>query len=120
MSEITNRAFERTNVNWISIIRLPDGQEIPCSIKDVSWLGMKVALSSEVTIPDAFNIRVVGRDLIFNVKQAWRRGHFVGLTIVKIGKLPAPKQMPSVDAPASAISADYNRIGARRSFRSRE
>ncbi|MGW9822299.1 hypothetical protein ACUXK4_004894 [Methylorubrum extorquens] len=120
MSEITNRAFERTDVNWISIIRLPDGQEIPCSIKDVSWLGMKVALSSEVTIPDAFNIRVVGRDLIFNVQQAWRRGHFVGLTILKIGKLPLPKQMPSEDTPTSKTSADYNRIGARRSFRSRE
>ncbi|APX84473.1 PilZ domain-containing protein [Methylorubrum extorquens] len=120
MLDIKNRAFERTDVNWISIIRLPNGQEIPCSIKDVSQIGMKVALSSEVTIPDAFNIRVVGRDLIFNVKQAWRRGHFVGLTILKIGKLPATTQAPSEDAPASTTSADYNRLGARRSFRSRE
>lgn len=120
MSEVTNRTFERTDVNWISIIRLPDGREIPCSIKDVSQRGMKVALPSEVQIPDYFNIKVVGRDLIFNVKQAWRRGHFVGLTILKIGKLPAPKQAPSADAPASATSADYNRLGVRRTFRSRE
>ena len=81
---------------------------------------MKVALPSEVTIPHTFNIRVVGRDLIFNVQQAWRRGHFVGLTILKIGKLPAPKQAPTSDAAASTTPAEYNRIGTRRSFRSRD
>ncbi|WP_338018962.1 PilZ domain-containing protein [Methylorubrum extorquens] len=97
-----------------------DGAELPCSIKDVSSSGMKVALPSDVAIPDTFNMRVVGRDLIFNVRLAWRRGHFVGLTILKIGKLPAPKRAPSTDAAESTTSADYNRIGARRSFRLRE
>lgn len=120
MSDIINRASERTNVNWISIIRLPNGAEVPCSIKDVSASGMKVALPSDVAIPDTFNIRVVGRDLIFNVQQAWRRGHFVGLTILKIGKLPAPKQEPDPDAANSTNTPDYKRIGTRRNFRSRD
>ncbi|ACK81235.1 conserved hypothetical protein [Methylorubrum extorquens CM4] len=120
MPDVQNRASERTDVNWISIIRLPCGTEVPCSIKDVSSSGMKVALPSNVSIPDAFNIKVVGRDLIFNVQQAWRRGHFVGLTILKIGKLPAPKQAVSNEDAASTAPADYHRIGARRSYRSRD
>lgn len=83
---------------------------------------MKVALPSDVAIPDTFNIRVVGRDLIFNVQQAWRRGHFVGLTILKIGKLPAPKQEqePEPDAATNTNTPDYKRIGTRRNFRSRD
>lgn len=81
---------------------------------------MKVVLPSDVSIPDTFNIRVVGRDLIFNVQQAWRRGHFVGLTILKIGKLPAPKQAVSKQDEATTAPADYHRIGARRSYRSRD
>ncbi|UYW25888.1 PilZ domain-containing protein [Methylorubrum extorquens] len=120
MPDIQNRASERTDVNWISIIRLPSGAEIPCSIKDVSSSGMKVVLPSDVAIPDTFNMRVVGRDLIFNVQMAWRRGHFVGLTILKIGKLPASKQIPAGDAEASTTLANYNRIGTRRNFRSRD
>lgn len=120
MPDIQNRASERTEVNWIAIIRLPSGEEVPCSIKDVSSSGMKVALPSKVVITNTFNIRVVGRDLIFNVQQAWRRGHFVGLTILKIGKLPVPKQEPAPDAPVSTTSAEYTRIGLRRSYRSRD
>lgn len=114
-----NRASERTDVDWISIIRLGDGSEIPCSIKDVSSPGMKLALSSEVSLPDTFNIRVVGRDLIFNVRQAWRRSHFVGVTILKIGKMPVPKPVPAPDVATSTAAADYNRIGVRRSYRAR-
>lgn len=120
MSDFKNRASDRTDVDWISIIRLGSGTEIPCAIKDVSASGMKVALSAEVDLPETFNIKVVGRDLIFNVRQAWRRGHFIGLTIQKIGKIPPPKQTSALEAKSSTPAADYNRIGARRNFRDRD
>lgn len=120
MSNFKNRASERTDVDWISIIRLGGGTEIPCSIKDVSSSGMKVALSAEVDLPERFNIKVVGRDLVFNVRQAWRRGHFIGLTIQKIGKIPPPKQANNPEATSNTPTSDYNRIGARRNFRERD
>jgi hypothetical protein len=119
MYDISKRAQERKNVEWISVIRLVDGAEIPCTIKDVSVSGMRLVLADTIPLPEVFVIKVIGRDLVFQVRQVWRRQHQAGLSIIKIGKLQKPKGLLEGSRNEAEPARDYTRIGERERYSSR-
>lgn len=119
MPEISRRAHERRNVEWISIIRHEDGSEFPCTIKDVSAAGMRLALSELIPLEEMFFVKVVGKNLVFRVRRVWRRQHHAGLAIIAIGKLQQP-HVPADKRPSEGPSPQgYIRIGGRQRYHPR-
>lgn len=86
------RREERSPTNWIATIRLRDGTEIPCTVKDVSKSGAKIGVSSHQALPPVFMLRIIGRDFLCLVRLAWRRGDYAGVRIERVGKVPNPAQ----------------------------
>lgn len=119
MSDVSKRAHERTTVNWISMIRLQDGSEIPCTVKDVSATGMRLAIPEQIPLPSVFIVKVLGRDLVFQVQQAWRRQHYTGVSILKIGKVPKPHSAVDDGGTGDDAAQRYRRLGDRQSYHSR-
>ncbi|GEO99729.1 PilZ domain-containing protein [Methylobacterium haplocladii] len=95
------RAEERRDTNWIAMIHLADGTEIPCTVKDISKSGARLGVPSHCALPESFRFRVLGRDFLCSVKLAWRRGEYVGVAIEQVGKLKptAPKPEPVAPEP---------------------
>jgi hypothetical protein len=86
-----DRREDRNPTNWIAKIRLPDGTEIPCNVKDVSKSGAKVGIPSYHVLPETFMLRIIGRDFVCLVRLAWRRGDYAGVRIERVGKVAPPK-----------------------------
>lgn len=112
-SGIVRRCEERASTNWIALVRLPDGTEIPCNVKDVSPSGARLGIPGTVPLPEMFMLKVVGRDFVCQVRLAWRRGNFAGVRIERIGKLTR-KHASTASAPATA-SPGYTALGPRKS-----
>lgn len=109
---LTARREERTATNWIALIRLFDGTEIPCNVKDISKSGAKLGVPESYTLPAAFMLRILGRDFVLRVTLAWRRGNYAGVRIERIAKLPVPEEKKA--APVEQ-TPNYSSIGSRRS-----
>ncbi|HJE23635.1 MAG TPA: PilZ domain-containing protein [Methylorubrum populi] len=105
------RREERSATNWIAIIRLFDGTEIPCNIKDISKSGAKLGVPETYELPSSFMLKIVGRDFVLRVTLAWRRGNYAGVRIDRIAKLP---QSEEKKATAATTTQDYHSIGSRR------
>ena len=117
MGEIIQRREARTDVDWIAVIRLADGAEVPCSVKDGSSTGMKVCVSADLTLPETFTLKIVGRNLVFRVKRTWRRQHQMGVLIEKIAKLPKPPEAASPPEARSAEAAQHTSLSSRERYR---
>lgn len=105
------RREERNPTNWIATIRLRDGTEIPCTVKDVSKSGARIGLPASRELPPVFMLRIIGRDFLCLVRLAWRRGDYVGVRIERVGKVPvaAPKVEP--EPPAEVRATESGGIG---------
>lgn len=97
------------------MIRLADGTEIPCTVKDVSKSGARLGVPSNCQLPESFRFRVLGRDFVCSVKLAWRRGEYVGVVIEQVGKLKPAAPKEELPAPPSPAPDPGKLIGARRS-----
>lgn len=104
------RREERMSTNWIAMIRLFDGTEIPCNVKDISKSGAKLGVPSTWDLPASFMLKVLGRDFVLRVTLAWRRGNYAGVRIDRIAKLPTVEEK----AAATEQNAEYRSIGNRR------
>lgn len=93
------------------MIRLFDGTEIPCNIKDISKSGAKLGVPETYELPSSFMLKIVGRDFVLRVTLAWRRGNYAGVRIDRIAKLP---QTEEKKATAATPAQDYHSIGSRR------
>ncbi|CAA2139592.1 MULTISPECIES: PilZ domain-containing protein [Methylobacterium] len=89
--EPVSRREDRNSTNWIANVRLPDGREIPCTVKDVSKSGAKLGIPAYHALPESFLLRIIGRDFVCMVKLAWRRGDYVGVRIERVGKVAPPR-----------------------------
>ncbi|WP_264049011.1 PilZ domain-containing protein [Methylobacterium flocculans] len=94
------RREERSPTNWIATIRLRDGTEIPCTVKDVSKSGAKIGVAASQVLPPVFMLRIIGRDFLCLVRLAWRRGDYVGVRIERVGKVPVSAAKTDVDSQA--------------------
>lgn len=105
------RREERRETKWIALIRLPDGTEIPSTVRDISPSGARLAVPSSYALPQTFMFRVIGRDFVCAVQLAWRRGDYAGVRIARVGKLASAL----VKAPGPGVE----RAAALRARRSR-
>ena len=87
------RREKRVGTNLVGTIRLPDGTELPCVIRDISQSGAKLGVPGSRALPERFMFKMNQRDLIFQVRLAWRRQHYAGVRIERIAKLQ-PGQRP--------------------------
>lgn len=106
------RREERRETNWIALIRLPDGTEIPTTVKDISPSGAQLAVPSSYTLPERFMFKVIGRDFVCAVQMAWRRGDYAGVRIERVGKLASAQARRPVESaePAAALRARRSRF----------
>lgn len=111
-ASLVARREERTVTNWIAMIRLFDGTEIPCNIKDISKSGAKLGVPEAYTLPASFMLRILGRDFVLKVNLAWRRGNYAGVRIERIAKLPVAEEKKPVTVEQTP---NYSSIGSRRS-----
>lgn len=111
-ASLVARREERTLTNWIAMIRLFDGTEIPCNIKDISKSGAKLGVPEAYILPASFMLRILGRDFVLKVNLAWRRGNYAGVRIERIAKLPVPEEKKPVTVEQTP---NYSSIGSRRS-----
>ena len=104
------------------MIRLPDGTEIPCNVKDVSKSGAKVGIPAYHVLPETFMLRIIGRDFVCLVRLAWRRGDYAGVRIERVGKVPPPKpvaapapqrETPAPSTPSVQPEVEAGSIGVR-------
>lgn len=109
------RREPRSETNWIATIRLLDGTEIPCNVKDISKSGARLGVPKSYALPDTFMLKVVGRNFVCLMKVAWRRGNYAGVRIERVGKLPGPPAVAAEPLPAKPTVSTYQAIGSRRS-----
>lgn len=109
----TARREERTATNWIALIRLFDGTEIPCNIKDISKSGAKLGVPEAYILPASFMLRILGRNFVLRVNLAWRRGNYAGVRIERIAKLTVAEEKKP--AATDQLPPNYSSIGSRRS-----
>ena len=107
-----DRREERRETNWIALIRLPDGSEIPTTVKDISPSGARLAVPSSYVLPKSFMFKVVGRDFICAVQLAWRRGNYAGVRIERVEKIGANQARKPVESadPARGLRARRSRF----------
>ena len=108
---LVDRREERKETNWIAVIRLLDGTEIACNVKDVSPSGARLGIPNGQELPETFMMKVVGRDFVCLVRQAWRRGNFVGVRIERVGKLAPEKSAEKQERQSN----EYRSLGSRQS-----
>ena len=84
------RVDERKDTNWIAMIRLMDGTEIPCNVRDISKSGAKLGVPQSYILPKRFMFKVIGRDFVCLVSLAWRKGDYAGVHIERVGKVEVP------------------------------
>ena len=72
---------DRITTMRLATIRLDDGEEIPCVLRDLSQTGAKLAVSRRYRLPATFYLVVHGREVAFPVRRAWQRGDFAGVML---------------------------------------
>jgi len=88
------RREERFDASWLIVIALPGGREIRSSAKDVSVSGARLAIPAHVDLPETFAFKVLGKNFVVQARIAWRRGDYVGVTVVRTARLPEPVAKP--------------------------
>ena len=97
-SQYGARREARKNVSWVGHIKLHDGADLPCAIKDVSKSGAKIVVHSSFALSKSFDLIIDERNLILSVTVRWRQGNFVGIQIDRIRRIPGrPRWSPVID-----------------------
>ncbi|GJE59110.1 hypothetical protein [Methylobacterium trifolii] len=78
---------KRRETNWVAMIRLPDGSEIPTTVKGISPSSARLAVPSSYALPNRFLFKVAGRDFVCAVEMVWRDGDQVEVSIERVRKL---------------------------------
>ncbi|AWN42771.1 PilZ domain-containing protein [Methylobacterium durans] len=73
---------ERHETMRLATIILEDGEQIPCMIRDMSVSGAKLGVARRYQLPETFMLTIAGRNLTCRVQRAWRRGDFVGVSLL--------------------------------------
>jgi hypothetical protein len=105
---LERRSEARTSTNWIAMILLVDGTEIPCTVKDVSKSGARLGVPDTVVLPEIFQLKVLGYTFLFRVRLVWRSDHCTGVRIEQFGKTPprvAPEESKAPAEPPETYTA---------------
>lgn len=73
---------DRVPTMRLATLRLNDGEESPCVIRDLSLMGAKLSVSGRYKLPALFHLIVHGYEAAFPVRRVWQRGDLAGVTLV--------------------------------------
>ncbi|MCJ2042687.1 PilZ domain-containing protein [Methylobacterium sp. E-041] len=78
------RQSPRRETMIIGAIRTDAGDEIPCVVRDVSKEGARISVSQKEPLTDCLELTLQGSQRSVRMCVVWRRGPFVGLSILGI------------------------------------
>lgn len=94
------RRDERFETSWLVEIAHPTRGKIQVSARDVSLTGARLAVPSNIELPETFAFRIVGKNFLVRARVVWRRGHYVGVVVETTAPMPVPankaKKVPSL------------------------
>ncbi|TXN15149.1 PilZ domain-containing protein [Methylobacterium sp. WL122] len=85
MDELTYpRQSPRRETMIIGALRTDAGNEIPCVVRDVSKEGARISVSQREELSGCVGLTLQGSERSVRMRIVWRRGPFVGLSILGI------------------------------------
>jgi len=79
---VENRRQDRRRILKGAIAVLPTGGTIDCVVKDISDAGARLQVANVLSIPDHFELRVLGKPPV-QVEVVWRKMGLVGVRFVE-------------------------------------
>lgn len=78
-SSYERRTHKRVIVDLLAVVRLPNGEALPCRVKNISPMGALIELSNIISVPRAFRLTIP--DALFSAECEFRHqeGGMVGL-----------------------------------------
>ncbi|MDP4021829.1 PilZ domain-containing protein [Methylobacterium sp. NEAU 140] len=76
-----HRGHPRRQTMIPATIRLPDGENAACVIRDISLSGARLSLSRRYTLTAAFPLTVPGFDNPFPMRRIWQSGDEAGVML---------------------------------------
>ena len=78
-----DRRTKRHTVAWNGVILLGANQsEIRCLIRDISTIGVHLAVQPSQHVPDQFHLKIPNGAKTFRCRLVWRRGSELGAEFV--------------------------------------
>ena len=87
VSDHEGRRERRTPTSFVGTIRLPNGDDISCIVKDASKSGLRLGIPPSYELARTFFVKVAERGVAMRVRLMWREGGYAGVAIEKIIKL---------------------------------
>ncbi|WP_281406854.1 PilZ domain-containing protein [Methylobacterium sp. WL103] len=78
------RQSPRRETMIIGALRTDAGNEIPCVVRDVSKEGARISVSQREALSGCVGLTLQGSERSVRMRIVWRRGPFVGLSILGI------------------------------------
>jgi hypothetical protein len=101
------RRAPRKDVFGHALIVAP-GLRKDCVIRNLSASGAKLAVSSQTSLPDEFDLVLLKTNSTRRVSLRWRHGDFVGVQFWQGDKAPAPAPRPRPTAgPSSGFRSSW-------------
>ncbi|MCJ2123950.1 PilZ domain-containing protein [Methylobacterium sp. J-077] len=75
------RVGERREVLIPATIQCPDGESIPCILRDMSPSGAMLSVSRRHRLPLNFTLSVPGHDTSYPVRRVWQRADAAGIVL---------------------------------------
>ncbi|RVU21822.1 PilZ domain-containing protein [Methylobacterium oryzihabitans] len=85
-TQIRQRTFLKGRINFNN-----GNASIDCVVRDMSESGARLALSHTLTLPETFDLTILGKNQTRRVKLCWRQNDSVGITFLDAAEAaPAP------------------------------
>jgi PilZ domain len=76
---IERRAAPRESGPFAAVLKLYNGQSLPCTVINVSETGAKLALVKETVLPKQFELAIPSKNAFWRVRVVWQDGKQLGV-----------------------------------------
>jgi hypothetical protein len=118
------RHARRFHAHHPAQILLGSDAMIPCTVKDISTGGARLALKPQMDLPETFEIFIAAHDLqVRRARVCWRKGDFAGIAFAEeddaIAAVEAPRTLTFEDCldQAAAMPAHLAAAPARKNLK---
>ncbi|MER2194483.1 PilZ domain-containing protein [Methylobacterium brachiatum] len=78
---VNRRDGERRDVLIPATIQYPDGDSVPCIVRDMSPTGAMLSVSRRHRLPLTFTLAVPGHDTSYPVRRVWQRADAAAIVL---------------------------------------
>jgi hypothetical protein len=78
---VNRRDGERRDVLIPATIQYPDGDSVPCIVRDMSPTGAMLSVSRRHRLPLTFTLAVPGHDRSYPVRRVWQRADAAAIVL---------------------------------------